>query len=66
MNIKDRLIEDIFYEIELDLDENPAERHAMTIDHEEILGQFLDRTGISPEKLKEILVNGYLYNIKHE
>ena len=61
MNIRDDLIKDIFYDTDINLDENPAERHTMTLEHEEVLGQFLDRTGVDPEKLKEILINGYIF-----
>lgn len=56
----------IFYSYDLDDIEklNPAERHAMTVEHEEILGQFLDFTGMDVKQLKNILVLGYLENMK--
>lgn len=63
MSLKDQLMEEFFYDHECDLDENPAERHAMTLEHEEVLWQFLDRTGVDPEKLKEILINGYIFRL---
>lgn len=61
MSTKSMLMEEIFYDYECNLDENPAERHAMTVEHEEVLGQFLDFTGIDPEQLKNILVDGYIF-----
>ena len=61
MSVKTMLMEEIFYDHECDLDENPAERHAMTVEHEEVLGQFLDFTGIDPEQLKDVLVEGYVF-----
>lgn len=60
MSIRDELINDIFYDSDILLEENPEDHHAMTVVHEEVLGQFLDRTGITPEELKGILVDGYL------
>lgn len=45
-------------------DTNPIEKHAMTIEHEEILGQFLDFTGMDVEQLKKVLILGYLENMK--
>jgi hypothetical protein len=60
MSIRDELINDIFYDLDILLEENPEDHHAMTVGHEEVLGQFLDRTGIVPEELKGILVDGYL------
>ena len=61
MSLKNQIMDEIFYEQDCDLDENPAENHAMTIQHEEVLGQFLDFTGIDPEELKKVLVNGYIF-----
>lgn len=61
MSLKKDLMEEIFYEHECDLDENPAENHAMTTEHEEVLGQFLDYTGMSAEELRSVLVNGLLF-----
>lgn len=34
--------------------------HAMTGEHTEVLGQFIDRTGIDPDALKDILIIGLL------
>lgn len=61
MSLKRELMEEIFYEHECDLDENPAENHAMTVEHEEVLGQFLDFTGMSADELKSVLVEGYIF-----
>ena len=41
MSLKDQLMEEIFNDHECDLDENPAERHVMTLEHEEVLGEVL-------------------------
>lgn len=38
--------------------------HAMTHEDTEILGMFCDFSGIHGEKLKEILIKGYMSNIK--
>lgn len=35
--------------------------HNMTKDHTEILGQFLDFTGMNIEQLKECLISGYIH-----
>lgn len=35
--------------------DDACERHAMTPEHTEILGQFLDTTALSPSQLKEFL-----------
>ena len=63
MSLKNELIKEIFYEddYDLDLDENPSYKHAITNEHEEVLGQFLDFTGIDPEELKNVLVEGYIF-----
>ena len=39
---------------------NSVEYHAMTGEHTEILGQFLDFTAMDTEQLKECLISGYL------
>lgn len=36
--------------------DDACDRHAMTPEHTEILGQFLDTTALSPEQLKEFLM----------
>lgn len=62
MSLKDKIMEEIFYDNEeIDIDSNPSEYHAMTNEHEEVLGQFLDFTGIDPEELKHVLVEGYIF-----
>ncbi len=55
------VMKDIYYECDIDLDKNLVDKHAMTNEHVEILGQFLDYTGVDPERLKRILVQGYLF-----
>lgn len=42
---------------------NSVDFHAMTHEDTEILGMFCDFTGIRGEKLKRILVKGYLSTI---
>lgn len=61
MSLKNKLIDEIFYDHECDTDDHPEDFHAMTNEHEEVLGQFLDFTGISPEELKHVLVEGYMF-----
>ena len=36
--------------------DDAAEKHAMTTEHTEIIGQFLDHTGLSPDDLKRFLL----------
>ena len=60
MSIYRDLLNSIFTDYKINIDQNPTENHVMTIEHEEILGQFLDYTGIDPEGLKEILVKWYV------
>lgn len=43
---------------------NSVDFHAMTHEDTEILGKFCDFFGIHGEKLKEILIKGYMSNIK--
>lgn len=38
--------------------------HAMTSEHTEILGQFLDYTGMDVEQLKKCLAKGYLQMVQ--
>lgn len=42
---------------------NSVNFHAMTHEDTEILGMFCDFTGIRGEKLKDLLIRGYLKNI---
>lgn len=43
---------------------NSVDFHAMTHEDTEILGMFCDFTGIHGEKLKRILIKGYLHTLK--
>lgn len=54
--------DDIFYEYNLDeiLERDAVNFHAMTSEHAEILGQFIDFTAMDVEQLKECLISGYL------
>lgn len=60
-NYKKMITDNIFYEYNSDeiFKRNAVDFHAMTSDHTEILGQFLDYTGMDIEQLKECLLNGY-------
>ena len=62
MNIKLIISDNIFhdYDSEEVWCRNSVEYHAMTGEHAEILGQFLDYTAMDVEHLKECLVSGYL------
>ena len=61
-NIKQMISNNIFYEYDFDevFERNAVDFHAMTSDHAEILGQFLDFTAMDVEQLKECLISGYL------
>ena len=52
----------IFYDYNQDeaFERNAVDFHAMTSDHTEILGQFIDFTAMDVEQLKECLISGYL------
>lgn len=41
---------------------NAVEFHAMTYDHTEVLGQFIDRTAMTVEELKDCLLKGWINN----
>ena len=60
--VKQNVSENIFYDYNSEevWDRNAIEYHAMTGEHTEILGQFLDYTAMDVEQLKECLVSGYL------
>ena len=62
MDIKKTISDNIFhdYDSEEVWRRNSVEYHAMTGEHTEILGQFLDYTAMDVEQLKESLVSGYL------
>ena len=60
--VKQNISENIFYDYNSEdvWARNSVEYHAMTGQHTEILGQFLDFTAMDVEQLKECLVSGYL------
>lgn len=62
MVIKEIISNDIFHEYDLEkvYNRNAIEYHAMTGEHTEILGQFLDITSMDVNQLKECLISGYL------
>lgn len=61
-NIKQMISNNIFYDYNQDeaFERNAVDFHAMTSDHTEILGQFIDFTAMDVEQLKECLISGYL------
>lgn len=61
-NIKQMISDNIFYDYDLDeiFERNAVDFHAMTSDHTEVLGQFIDFTAMDVEQLKECLISGYL------
>lgn len=61
-NIKQMIHDSIFYEYNSDeiFERNAVDFHAMTSEHTEILGQFLDFIAMDAEQLKECLISGYL------
>ena len=62
MDIKKTISGNIFhdYDSEEVFCRNSVDYRAMTSEHTEILGQFLDYTTMDVEQLKECLVSGYL------
>ena len=38
MSLKNKLIDEIFYDHKCDIDDHPEDFHAMTNEHEEVLG----------------------------
>lgn len=61
-NIKQMISDNIFYDYDSDeiFERNAVDFHAMTSDHTEVLGQFIDFTAMDVEQLKECLISGYL------
>lgn len=63
---KNKIKSDIFaeydyYEV---IHQDACEMHNMTGEHTEILGQFLDFTAMTPNELKDVLIDGYMSIIK--
>lgn len=58
----------IFHPFDIDkaLENNAVEFHCMDGEHTEVLGQFLDATGMSVDKLKDCLIYGYLELIRRK
>lgn len=58
--------EKFFYKYDLDevLNRNAVDFHMMTGEHTEVLGQFMDNTGMNVEQLKDCLIKGWLCIIK--
>ena len=61
-DIKQMVYDSIFYEYDPNeiFERNAVEFHAMTSEHTEILGQFIDFTAMDIEQLKECLISGWL------
>ena len=62
MRVEQELIKDFFYDYVLDevYERNTCEYHAMTGEHTEVLGQFMDKTAMNVEDLKECLIFEYI------
>lgn len=62
MDIKQTISNNIFHEHNREdiYGRNAVDYHAMTDEHTEVLGQFLDFTAMDVEQLKECLISGYL------
>ena len=58
----EQLKDDIFYGYDFDevFGRDAVEFHAMSYDHTEVLGQFIDRTGMNAEELKDCLLKGWI------
>ena len=54
------------YDVEEALANNAVDFHAMDGEHTEVLGQFLDATGMGVNKLKDCLVYGYLELVRRK
>lgn len=65
--VKRYFMESLFEGVRLDDDrsdmDNSVNYHAMNVEDTEILGSFCDMTDIHGEKLKEVLVEGYLKTV---
>lgn len=65
--VKQYFMESLFEGVRLDDDQsdmdNSVNYHAMNVEDTEILGSFCDMTDIHGEKLKEVLVEGYLKTV---
>lgn len=65
--VKQYFMESLFERVRLDDErsetDNSVNYHAMDIEDTEILGSFCDMTAIHGEKLKEVLVEGYLKTV---
>lgn len=63
---KQMVMDSIFHKYELFevFTRDATEYHAMTDEHTEILGQFIDYTGMNVEELKDCLVTGYLLRMQ--
>lgn len=65
--VKRYFMESLFERVRLDDDrsemDNSVNYHVMDIEDTEILGSFCDMTAIHGEKLKEVLVEGYLKTV---
>lgn len=65
--VKRYFMDSLFEGVRLDDDrsdmDNSVNYHAMNVEDTEILGSFCDMTDIHGEKLKEVLVEGYLKTV---
>ena len=65
-NEVEQMMSQIFHRYELldVLNRDAVDYHAMDAEHTEILGQFLDYTGMDVEQLKKCLAKGYLQMVQ--
>lgn len=68
MDIKQELMKDFFYNYDLNevCERDAVDYHAMTGEHTEVLGQFLDITAMNVNDLKDCLIMGYLNRIMNK
>lgn len=63
--LKQNVMDEIFHDYDTEVFRRDAvDFHAMTGEHAEILGQFIDHTGMSVDELKDCLVTGYLMRMQ--
>ena len=63
--LKQNVMDEIFHDYGTEVfQRNAIDYHAMSDEHTEILGQFMDHTGMSVDELKDCLVTGYLMRMQ--
>lgn len=63
--LKQNVMDEIFHDYGTEVFCRDAiDYHSMSYEHTEILGQFMDHTGMSVDDLKDCLVTGYLMRMQ--